>query len=489
MDLLIKAKNIRFEIKEKEILDIPELEIYDYDRIGIIGKNGVGKTTLFNILVKEIEIPNCSVEKFGEIGYIKQMGAYDISKVENKSLIGKLNINNVKEGNMSGGEETKFKIAEALSKDVHAIFADEPTCNLDSESIDFITNTLKYFKGAIVVISHDRQFLDNVVNKIWEIEDGKINEYWGNYSDYLKQKEEEDKTRVQKYEKYINEKNRLEKSMQEKIKKAEKIDKKPKGVSKKDAKAKCNRSFETKSRGSRQKAIYSAAKAIESRINDLEEIDKVKEVKPVKFRISETLELHNKQPISGNEIYKSFGDKKIFEDASFQIPLGSKVAITGPNGSGKTTLLHMILNNEKGIQISPKVKIGYFAQNGYKYEQEINVLECLKENSDYNISEIRATIAKIGIGQNVITRKMKTLSGGEIIKVLLCKMLLGNYNILIMDEPNNFLDIASISALESLMKEYKGTIIFVSHDKKLVENVSDIIYDIKDYKLIRIDKK
>jgi len=184
-----------------------------------------------------------------------------------------------------------------------------------------------------------------------------------------------------------------------------------------------------------------------------------------------------------DNLNKKIGDKIIFENAKFKIPLGKKVAITGANGTGKTTLLKMILNKENGIEISPKVQIGYFAQNGYKFEKEKNVLEFLKEDSDYQVSEIRSMIAMLGLEQNVITRKMQTLSGGEIVKILLCKMLLGKYNVLIMDEPNNYLDIQSIEALEILMKQYKGTIIFVSHDKRLVENVADIIYEIKDNKI------
>ena len=181
------------------------------------------------------------------------------------------------------------------------------------------------------------------------------------------------------------------------------------------------------------------------------------------------------------------GDKVLFEKCfKFLIPLGKKVAITGANKSWKTTLLKMILNKENGIQISPKVQIGYFAQNGYKFEKDKNVLEFLKESSDYPVSEIRSMISMLGLEQNVITRKMQTLSGGEIVKILLCKMLLGRYNVLIMDEPNNYLDIPSIEALESLMRQYKGTIIFVSHDKRLVQNVADIIYEINNQKIIEI---
>lgn len=230
--------------------------------------------------------------------------------------------------------------------------------------------------------------------------------------------------------------------------------------------------------------MHKSAKVAEKRMEELEEISKPTKERQIHFKISSSLEMYNPVPIMSDNLNKKVSNKVIFENAKFKIPLGKKVAITGANGTGKTTLLKMILNKEEGIEISPKVQIGYFAQNGYKFEKEQNVLEFLRKASDYSISEIRSMIAMLGIKQNVITREMKTLSGGEVIKILLCKMLLGRYNVLIMDEPNNYLDIQSIVALESLMQQYRGTIIFVSHDKRLVENVADIIYEIQDNKII-----
>ncbi|MBO1715836.1 ATP-binding cassette domain-containing protein [Bacteroides xylanisolvens] len=177
------------------------------------------------------------------------------------------------------------------------------------------------------------------------------------------------------------------------------------------------------------------------------------------------------------------GKQALFENASFQIPLGAKVALTGGNGTGKTTLIQMILNHEEGISISPKAKIGYFAQNGYKYNSNQNVMEFMQEDCDYNISEIRSVLASMGFKQNDIGKSLSVLSGGEIIKLLLAKMLMGRYNILLMDEPSNFLDIPSLEALEILMKEYAGTIVFITHDKRLLENVADVVYEIRDKKI------
>lgn len=481
MNLLVKARNINVEYNGQDLLNINELEIYEYDRIGIVGRNGVGKSTLLNILSQKTKIAGSKVENFATFSYIGQLSEPLNEQIENKTIIGKLNINNLVTNNLSGGEETKIKIAEALSKNVDLIYADEPTCNLDLKSIEYITNVLKYFKGAIVVISHNRQFLDNIVNKIWEIRDGEVNEYSGNYTDYLKQKDMERKTQSKNYEKYINEKNALLKSLDNKIKRAQSINKA------KNSTEMGGILSHQKSTGSKEKAIYKSAKAIENRINDLDAVEAPKRDIEIKFRINPSLELHNKVPIIGENINKEFNGKVIFENASFKIPLGSKVVITGDNGTGKTTLLKMILGKEKGISISQKAQIGYFEQNGYKYQKEKRVIDFLSEDSDYSISEIKSTIYLMGINNNVLLRKMGTLSGGEIIKILICKLLLGRYNILVMDEPSNFLDIASIEALERLIKNYTGTILFVSHDNRLIDNVANLVYKIENHKLIVIE--
>lgn len=143
----------------------------------------------------------------------------------------------------------------------------------------------------------------------------------------------------------------------------------------------------------------------------------------------------------------------------------------------------MILNREDRITISRKAKIGYFAQNGYKYNSNQKVLEFMQEDCDYNVSEIRSVLASIGIKQNDIGKSLAVLSGGEIMKLLLAKMLMGRYNILLMDEPSNFLDIPILEALEILMKEYVGTTVFITHDKRLLDNVADVVYEISDKKI------
>ena len=486
MELLIKAKEIFVEYTGREILNIDELELYSYDRIGLVGANGTGKSTLLKVLLGELTLTGCKINRIGEFAYIPQLDEIVMQEAKDFSVMGKLGVRDLDGKIMSGGEETRLKIAQALSNQVHGIFADEPTSHLDRGGIDFLIGQLKYFYGALLIVSHDRYFLDQVVDKIWELKDGNITEYCGNYSDYLCQKEEEYKSQVAKYEQFIAERERLERAVEEKRNQANKINQKAKGSAKKDKSKSGGRLAHQKTIGSKEKKLHHAAKSIERRIKALGKIEAPENTRRICFRQSKALELHNPYPIIGEEVNKSFGDNVLFEKASFQIPLGAKVALVGDNGSGKTTLIQMILNREDGISISTKAKIGYFAQNGYKYNHNQKVMEFMQEDCDYNISEIRSVLASMGITHRDIGKELSILSGGEIIKLLLAKMLMGRYNILLMDEPSNFLDIPSLEALEMLMKEYTGTIIFISHDKKLVKNVSNVIYEIKDKKIVQI---
>lgn len=356
---------------------------------------------------------------------------------------------------------------------------------MDREGIDFLINQLTYYSGALLIISHDRYFLDQVVDKIWELKDGKITEYWGGYSAYLAQKEEERKNQAAQYKQFVAERDRLEKAIMEKKNQARKIDQKAKGASRKNSSESGGRLGHQKTMGSKQKKLHNAAKNMEQRIEALGCVKPPEEIRSVQFRQSNALELHNPFPITGRDICKQLGERVIFEKASFQIPLGAKIAVTGANGSGKTTLFKMILDREESISVSPKAAIGYFAQNGYKYDRNQGVLEFMLENCDYQVSEIRGVLASMGFSQTDVRKELSVLSGGEIMKLQLAKMLLGRYNILLMDEPSNFLDLPAVEALENLMKNYLGTIIFISHDVRLLGNVADIVYHIEDKKMIR----
>ncbi|TDF92786.1 Msr family ABC-F type ribosomal protection protein [Paenibacillus piri] len=485
MNLLIKAKDIYVEYMGRDILDIDELELYDYDRIGLVGANGAGKSTLLKVLLGETPIPQGKIVREANFAYIPQLDDVVVHEIKDHALMGKLGIDRIHVENLSGGEETRLKIAQALSNEVHGIFADEPTCHLDRDGIYFLINQLKNFSGALLIISHDRYFLDQVVDKIWELKDGKITEYWGGYSEYLAQKEEERQTQAAQYKQFTAERDRLEKAITEKQNQARKMDQKAKGASRKNSSESGGRLGHQKTTGSKQKKLHNAAKNMEHRIEALGDVKSPEAVRSVQFRQSKALELHNPFPVTGKEICKQLGGKVIFEHASFQFPLGAKIAVTGANGTGKTTLFKMILDREDGISISPKAEIGCFAQKGYKFDRNQGVMEFMLEYCDYQVPEIRAVLASMGFSHHDVRKELSVLSGGEMIKLQLAKMLLGRYNILLMDEPSNFLDLPAVEALENMMRNYAGTIIFISHDVRLLENVADAVYEIEDKKIVR----
>ncbi len=471
MNVLLKARNIYVEYMRREVLDIHELEIYDYDRIGLVGANGAGKSTLLKVLLGEMPLSSGKVVREGNFAYIPQLEDAVDQEVKDYAVMGKLGVDRL-QGHRSGGEETRLKIAQALSGQVHGIFADEPTSHLDREGVDLLINQLKYFNGAMLIISHDRYFLDNAVDKIWELKEGKITEYWGGYSEYVAQKEEERQRQAEQYKQFTAERDRLEKAIAEK-----KI--------RRESWIKRRRALPKKTVGSKQKKLHNAAKNMEQRIEALGEVKPPETIRTIQFRQSKALELHNPYPITGKDICKQFGEKVIFEQASFQFPLGAKIGIIGGNGTGKTTLMKMIMDREEGICLSPKAEIGYLSQDGYKLDRNQGVMEFMLEHCHYQVSEIRAVLASMGFSHQDVRKELSALSGGEIMKLQLAKMLLGRYNILLMDEPSNFLDLPTVEALEKLMKSYAGTIIFISHDVRLLENVADMVYTIADKKIIQ----
>jgi len=485
---LIKATDLYVEYMGRDLLDIELLELHAYDRIGLVGGNGAGKSTLLKVLLGVMLPTQGKIVREGAFAYIPQLEAaadQAVAAYEDFATMGRLGVDRLRSESMSGGEETRLKIAQALSGDVHGIVADEPTSHLDREGIDFLVHRLQQYAGALLIVSHDRFFLDQVVDKIWELKDGSIAEYWGGYSDYLAQKEEERSSQAAQYKQFLAERERLEQAIEEKRSQARKLDQKSKGAGRANRTDSGGRLGHQKSQGSKQKKLHNAARNLERRMESLGDIAAPEAIRSVKFRMSPALELHNPYPIAGCEIRKRFGDRVVLDNVSFQFPLGGKIAITGANGSGKTTLFNLILGREEGISLSPKAAIGYFRQTGYRFDRSRSVMAYMQEHCDYPVSDIRAVLAAMGFTQQDVRKELAVLSGGEIVKLQLAALLLGRYNILLMDEPSNFLDIAALEALETMMRGYAGTIVFITHDARLIANVADQVYELKEGTLIR----
>ncbi|MEN1936316.1 Msr family ABC-F type ribosomal protection protein [Paenibacillus sp. 102] len=481
--LCFELENVEVIYLDKEVLKMERLAVHQFDRIGIVGKNGVGKSTLLKLLAGKVKPTKGVVKRYVDPGYFEQLEAPTTSEVD-AALLGRLAVPKNSNG-LSGGEQTRLKLAQLFTHYHEVLLIDEPTTHLDQSGISFLLDELRYYYGALVLISHDRAVLDELVTTIWEIHGGKVHVYSGNYSEYIMQKQLEREQQKQAHEQFIKEKNRLEKAAQEKMKKANKIAQAG-NMSKKESKAKANRMFESKSKGTSQKAVHRAAKAIEQRMERLQKIEAVQEERKIVFRQSKASELHNKFPIMADRITLQVQEKVLLDEVSFQLPLGKKIAITGANGSGKSTLLHHIANHGAGLTISPKAKIGYFNQMSYQFTSTETVLQFVKNRSEYDKGFLRSVLHSMQFVGTDIIKSVKSLSGGEAIRLQLCQLFLGEYNILLLDEPTNFLDIHAIEALERFMAAYEGTIVFVSHDQTFINHVAEMQYKIDAGKLIQV---
>ncbi|WP_226530059.1 Msr family ABC-F type ribosomal protection protein [Metabacillus niabensis] len=479
----LELENIELSFFDRLVLQIPRLAVHQFDRIGIVGKNGAGKSTLLNLLNGQIKPDKGHVKQYASFEHFDQL-SIPVEKDVDFELKGKLSIPKTEIEHFSGGEKTRLKLAQLFSTYHEGLLIDEPTTHLDDEGKQFFIDELTYYYGALVLVSHDRYVLDKLVTKIWEIEDGYVTEYTGNYSDYISQKELERKQQQEQHEKYVKEKTRLLKAADEKMKKADKITQANGHMSKKETKAKANKMFMTKSKDTGQKAVQRAAKAIEQRVEQLKKVEAPKSEQPIRFHQPTALSMHNKYPIMGERVTIKAGGKTLLHETSFQFSLGQIIVIKGKNGSGKTTLLQHILKRGAGMVISPKAVIGVYEQMAYQFGESETVLEYMKQRSDYEESKIRSVLHSMNFSGNDLKKNVQNLSGGEAIRLELCQLFLGRYNVLVLDEPTNFLDVYCIEALEKFLKAYEGTVILVSHDHVFIDRVADCIYEIDDQKLV-----
>lgn len=476
--LLIEGNNIKKSFADRQILDIENLKIYSEDRIGIVGVNGVGKTTLINILCKRLEPDEGYIKIYGNYSYISQLEGPENLRISDE-MASKFNISHTWTDNMSGGEKTRFKLAQALSENSPLVFADEPTSNIDIEGIELLERSFQEYKGALVLISHDRSFLDKLCNKIIELEDGKIKIYKGNYSDYIEQKAKEKERAQFEYEEYVKEKKRLQNIIIDTKQKVKSMKKTPKRMG--NSEARLHKMGNQKAKANLDKA----ARALEKRIEHLEVKEKPREEEIITLDIKESSKLHSKIVMEGKNISKSFGKKVIFNNAEFSIFNNSKVALLGPNGCGKSTLIKMIMNenDDKFIKVAKGAKIGYFSQDMSILNEDLTIIENVMEESIYDETFARILLAGLLIKREDIYKKVRVLSGGEKVKVSFAKMLLKDINLIILDEPTNYIDINSLEVVEKVLKDYKGTILFVSHDRRFIEALADTIMTIENYKI------
>ena len=454
-----EIKQLKFGIRDRTLFEIPLLQVQAKERIGLVGKNGTGKTSLLEIIAGKKRTEQGMV--IGEA---------------TTTLLPQLKQTNTVQ---SGGEITQGYIDTALEEKADLLLADEPTTNLDTEKIEKLEKTLHRFHGAIIIVSHDRAFLDAICDTIWEIDDGKLNVYKGSYSDYVAQKELKIRQQEAAYETYMQKKQQLEQALVQKERKANRASKKPKNISASEARIIGAKPYFAK----KQKKLQQAAKSIETRIDKLEKVEKVREQPKIKMDLSSSEGLHGKFIIRGEHVGGKVGKRTLWKPTDFYIKGGDKVALIGNNGTGKTTLIKHIMKEETGITVSSAVKIAYFSQNLDILNKQESILDNVMSTSIQDETTVRTVLARLHFFRDDVYKTVNILSGGERVKVAFAKIFVSDSNMLILDEPTNFLDIEALEALEELLIDYEGTLLFVSHDRVFVNNIANRIFSIEDNKL------
>lgn len=480
---LICAENIKVSFGEQDVLDFDKFQVFEGDKIGLVGVNGAGKSTLLQVLAGELEPSQGFVRINCESFYFKQFEeAWDCYELDGKEVKTMGVREQIWQEQVSGGENTRIRLAQLFGCQRAVAFLDEPSANLDQKGIELLTKRLQDME-SFVLVSHDRALMNEVCNQIVEISFGKLQSFDGNYEVYKELKQAQTDRQWREYEQYNSEKKRLQKIYYDKKVKAQRIESKPRNMSSSDAKVRNfigNRKVEDKARG-----MEKSATNVMKRLGHMEVKEKPKEVSKMRpdFRLTNPPE--NPIVIRGEHISFDYDGKKVYEDASFVVKNKSKVVISGDNGAGKTTLLDMIIDKNQ-IYVVPGAKIGYVRQNLSDIDMDRTVLENVMEVSIQKEEIARTILARLLLSERDMKKKVSCLSGGERMKLAFARLFVSDVNLLILDEPTNYLDLPSIEALEELLQEYEGTLLFVSHDKEFVQQVATDMLVIDKGKVITV---
>ncbi|WP_160677622.1 ribosomal protection-like ABC-F family protein [Clostridium sp. C8-1-8] len=358
---------------------------------------------------------------------------------------------------LSGGEKTTVVLGKLLIDNPDILLLDEPTNHLDMDSIEWLEGYLKEYKGIVIIVSHDRYFLDNVVTKIVEIEDMESITYKGNYSSYVSQKEENMRIQYEQFREQQKKINAMEKTI-------------------KDLRDWAMRADNNK--------FFRRAASMQIKLDKMDRIDKpILEKQNMKLSFK-AAQRSGKETIKALNLNKNFEDKTIFKDANLMVSYGERVALIGPNGCGKTTFLKLLLGEETAdsgiVELGASVKAAYLPQRITFNDEELTVLECFREGIFIAEGKAREYLSKFMFYGNSVFKKVKHLSGGEKIRLKLGRLLYEDINLLILDEPTNHLDIDSIENFEEALEDFSGTIFFISHDRYFINKVGERVIAVED---------
>lgn len=507
-----------------QVLDKLTFDVNESEVVGILGANGAGKTTIFKLLlnVEPWESGQIFISREAKIGLLEQVPVVDenlrvraylesafdklfeiseemrsieiqLQTLEDPYLVekyGKLQLL-YEHGNgyqiedridqicdtlnipiemqdqfymkLSGGEKTRVNLAKILLQDVNVLLLDEPTNHLDLETIEWLEEFLKTFKGIVLIISHDRYFLDQTVTRIIEIKEGKADLYGGGYTFYAAEKE-------MRYEQQLNQFEQNQKKL-------------------KQLEAAAKRLHQWANQADNPK-LHKQAFAIEKRIERMPKIDKPMKDMVINNQFS-TINQRSKEMLILNDVTKRFLDKTILKNISTKVFYKDQIAILGDNGSGKSTLLKLIMAeiglDSGNISIAPSVKIAYLPQEIVFENPNLTVLAFIMDALSLTEGQGRALLAKYRFQQEMVFKKIGALSGGEKTRLKLCEMMSLAVNFLILDEPTNHLDLKSREWIEDAIEEYEGTLVFVSHDRHFINKFAHKIWWLNKCKIDLIE--
>ena len=507
---LVKAYDV-----DRNILDGLTFEVQAGERVGIMGRNGAGKTTLFKILTGEIgydtgeitfapnkkvglisQIPNYpldyTVERvlrtaFAELSACKRQleeleirmaehasqemlaqydalmnrytvgGGYEID-VDLEKICNGLNVPKAMRQqlfcDLSGGEKTRVNLARLLLEKTDILLLDEPTNHLDMKSVEWLEEYILKFKGTVLTISHDRYFLDRIVQRIVELRDGKAEFYSGNYSFYVEEKQARFELQLKQYE-----------QEQAKIKQLSYTVERMKGW------------------GINNRTLYRRAMSIQHRIDRIEKTDRPTQEKQLRMRFEEK-NFYGDEVFTIKNLSKSFGDRVLFSDVELEVTGGERIALLGDNGTGKSTFLKILLGEENGttgrIRFGPTVKSAYLPQIIHFDHPERTLYDTMLYEKNCTPQTARDRLGGFMFQGEDVFKTVKSLSGGEQSRLRLCMLMDEKINLLILDEPTNHLDIASREWIEAAVDEYEGTLLFVSHDRYFVDRFATRVWELED---------
>ena len=466
---MIQVENLTKSFGERTIFADVSFKIIDGEKIGIVGKNGAGKSTLIKILIGAEDFDGGKI--FGlraeDIGYAEQiphfteknllaeMLSIGVQEFQAKKILFGLGFTEIElaknPNEFSGGETAKISLAKALLNEPRILILDEPTNHLDIYAIDFLEDFIKNYRGTVITVTHDRHFLQNCVDKILDMENCK---YPGNYEKFVQLKSERREYELKAYEK-----------QQEEIAKLEDFVR-------------------------RNKVRASTAKRARSRQIALDKMERLE--KPPTEDILK-INLHAEESANRVLILDKINFKTIIKNFSAEIFKSEKIGLIGRNGAGKSTLLKIIVGDLKAdsgeIKIGNRVKIGYLSQGHEELNENFTAIDELVENFNLSVGRARTELARLNIFAEVADKKISALSGGEKTRIALAKLILSGANFLILDEPTNHLDLPAREAIESALKDFAGTILIVTHDRYLLDEVATRIIEFARVEEIKIPAK